>query len=43
VGGQVIVERVHRKLADLSFCRKGEPTELGTARYQQILLNISQR
>jgi len=43
VDGRVVVERVHRKLADLSFCRKGEPTELGTARYQQILVNLSHR
>lgn len=28
-----VAERVHRGLAGLTFCRKGEPTELGTARY----------
>lgn len=40
VDGQVVVERVHRRLADLSFCRKGEPTEPGTRRYREILANV---
>jgi hypothetical protein len=43
VDGMVVVERVHRRLAGLAFCRKGEPTELGTARYQEILANLSGR
>lgn len=40
VDGQVVVERVHRSLAGLTFCRKGEPTELGTRRYREILANL---
>lgn len=40
VDGQIVVERVHRRLTGLTFCRKGEPTELGTARYQEILANL---
>jgi hypothetical protein len=40
VDGRIVVERIHRKLADLAFCRKGEPSELATARYQDILRNL---
>lgn len=43
VGGRIVVERVHRKLAGLAFCRKGEPSELGTARYQEILVNLAEQ
>ena len=43
VNDQIVVERVHRRLAGLTFCRKGEPTELGTARYQEILANVGGR
>lgn len=43
VDGQIVVERVHRSLAGLTFCRRGEPTELGTARYQEILANLGDR
>lgn len=41
VDGQIVVERVHRKLAGLAFCRKGEPSELGTSRYREILSNLT--
>ena len=41
VNGQVVVERVHRRLAGLTFCRRGQPSELATARYQQILANLA--
>lgn len=43
VDGQFVVERVNRKLAGLSFCRKGEASELGTKRYQEILDNLAPR
>lgn len=43
VDGRIVVERVHRRLAGLTFCRKGEPTELGTTRYHEILANIGGR
>jgi hypothetical protein len=43
VDGQVVVERLHRRLAGLAFCRKGEPSELGTARYREILANLAGR
>ncbi len=39
--GQIVVERVVPKLAGLSFCRKGEKSELATKRYNEILKNIS--
>lgn len=40
VDGRIIVERLNRNLAGLSFCKKGEPSELGTKRYQEILKNL---
>lgn len=40
VNGQVVVERVVPKLAKLSFCQKGQPSELATMRYQEILRNL---
>lgn len=38
--GRVVVERVNRKLAGLSFCRQGEPSALATKRYHEILKNL---
>lgn len=38
--GRIIVERVVPKLARLSFCRKGQVSELATKRYQEILEHI---
>lgn len=38
--GQIIVERVVPKLAELSFCKKGQPSELATRRYREILYNF---
>jgi hypothetical protein len=43
VEGQIVVERVVPKLAKLSFCKKGEPSELATMRYQEILGNLELR
>ncbi|KGN40810.1 prenyltransferase [Knoellia aerolata] len=40
VDGRIVVERVHRSLAALEFCRKGEPSELATARYSEILSHL---
>ncbi len=40
VAGKVVVERVNPKLAGLAFCKKGKPSDLGTARYQEILSNL---
>ena len=37
VDGMIIIERVVPKLAKLSFCKKGEPSALGTKRYHEIL------
>ncbi|QHQ62116.1 prenyltransferase [Anaerocolumna sedimenticola] len=39
VDGQVVVQRVVPKLADYSFCKKGEPSTLATKRYHEILKN----
>lgn len=41
VDGRIVVERVHRRLAGLAFCRKGEASALGTARYQEIRANLA--
>lgn len=41
VDGCIVVERVVPKLAKLAFCRKGEPSELATRRYQKILANLN--
>ena len=38
--GQIVVERVVPKLAGLSFCKKGEVSEMATERYREILKNI---
>lgn len=41
VDGQIVVERVIPKLAKLSFCKKGQPSELATKRYHEIINNIN--
>lgn len=38
--GQIVAERVNRKYTNLSFCKKGEVSELATRRYQKILENM---
>ncbi|MBL1226920.1 prenyltransferase [Enterococcus sp. BWR-S5] len=38
--GKIVVMRTNNKLAKLSFCKKGEPSELATKRYQEILENL---
>ncbi|HYE80640.1 MAG TPA: prenyltransferase [Clostridia bacterium] len=40
VDGRIVVERLNRKLAGLAFCKKGEPSDLGTMRYHDILKNL---
>ena len=40
VDGKVVVERANRSLSGLAFCKKGEPSELGTKRYHEILRNL---
>jgi hypothetical protein len=40
VDERIVVERVVPKLAGLSFCKKGEPSELGTKRYREIVENL---
>lgn len=39
-GDRVIIERPHRKLADLQLCAKGCPSELATGRYREVLRNL---
>ena len=38
--GQVVVERPHRGLKDLSFCAKGLPSAVATARYDELRANL---
>ncbi len=38
--GRVVVEHPNRKLAALSFCAKGRPSELATSRYGEISKNL---
>ncbi|MEN6635249.1 MAG: prenyltransferase [Clostridiaceae bacterium] len=39
--GQIVVERTHAKLAQLAFCKKGEPSELAMEKYRIILENLT--
>jgi hypothetical protein len=40
--GRVVVERPNRKLANLSFCAAGRPSELATGRYREIVKNLGE-
>ncbi len=42
VDGKIVVENPNRRLAKLSFCKKGEASRLATRRYQEILQNIDE-
>ncbi len=39
--GRVVVERPNRKLAGLSMCAAGRPSELATARYREVQRNLA--
>lgn len=41
VDGKIVVERLNRKLAGLSFCQKGKQSVLGTERYLELKRNLS--
>jgi hypothetical protein len=41
VDGQIVVERVNRELAGLSFCEKRKPSALATERYLELRRNLS--
>lgn len=38
--GRVVVERPNRRLAGLSFCAAGRPSDLATARYREIVQRL---
>ena len=38
--GRVVVERPNRRLAELSFCAAGRPSDLATARYREIVKHL---
>jgi hypothetical protein len=35
-GGKLVIENPNRRLAKLEFCKKGEPSELATVRYNEL-------
>lgn len=39
--GKVVVENPNRKLANLLFCKKGEPSELASKRMREIRKNLA--
>lgn len=41
LNGEVVVENPNRKLREFEFCKKGEPSDLATRRYNEILKNIA--
>ena len=41
VDGMIVVERNMPKLSKLMFCRKGQPCELATKLYHEILVNLA--
>lgn len=41
VGGEILVQRVNNKIDKLSFCKKGEISELGTKRYRELKHNLA--
>ncbi len=40
VDGKIVVERLNRQLAGFAFCKKREPSALGTTHYHDILKNL---
>ena len=40
VDGQIVIERVSPKLAKLAYCKKGEPSEIATRYYHEIVGNL---
>lgn len=38
--GRIVVKRPNQKLAGFAFCKKGEPSELATERYLEIVKNL---
>lgn len=38
--GKIVVENPNAKLANFTFCKKGEPSDLATGRYHEILNNL---
>ena len=41
--GRIVVERPNRKLAGLSICARGAPSEAATGRYREIMANLEKR
>jgi hypothetical protein len=38
--GQIVVERIVPKLANLTFCKKGKASTIATTRYHEIIQNL---
>jgi len=43
VNGKILVENPNRKLSNFSFCKKGQPSDLATERYHEILINVGRK
>jgi hypothetical protein len=43
IDDKIIVERPNRKLAGFAFCKKGEPSDLATVRYHELLKNLNKK
>ena len=41
--GKIVIERLNPKLSTFAFCKKGEPSELGTKLYHEILKNLGKQ
>jgi hypothetical protein len=40
IDARIVVENPSRNLAKFSFCEKGQPSQLATQRYREILRNV---
>ena len=42
INGQMVVESPNRKLAEMDFCRKGQPSDLATIKYRELIINLEE-
>jgi hypothetical protein len=38
--GKILVENPNRQLSSINLCRKGEPSDMATFRYHELLRNL---
>jgi hypothetical protein len=39
VNGKMLIENPNRQLAEMDFCRKGQPGELATIKFNELMIN----